>query len=110
VEKAFFDAKLSLPRNVVESVSILTNRTLLRDSDHISVMPFQVAKYDVEQGMLTILPINLPTTARPVGVIMRAPGDLPPAAKAFLDCLRAAGATMSSQQAKFFKPAKTKAK
>jgi DNA-binding transcriptional LysR family regulator len=90
VERAFVDAGVPLPRNVIESVSILTNRVLLRKSDSIAVMPYHVALDDVEQGLLAILPVKLKSIESPVGAILRAPGELPPAANAFLGCLRLA--------------------
>jgi DNA-binding transcriptional LysR family regulator len=91
IERAFIEAGAPLPRNVIESVSILTNRALLRKSDCIGVMPYHVALDDVEQGLLAILPVKLKSIETPVGAILRAPGTLPPAASALLDCLRLAG-------------------
>jgi DNA-binding transcriptional LysR family regulator len=91
IERAFVEAGAPLPRNVIESVSILTNRALLRKSDCIGVMPYHVALDDVEQGLLAILPVKLKSIESPVGAILRAPGTLPPAASALLDCLRLAG-------------------
>ena len=91
IERAFVDAGAALPRNVIESVSILTNRALLRKSDSIGVMPYHVALDDVEQGLLAILPVKLKSIESPVGAILRAPGTLPPAASALLECLRVAG-------------------
>lgn len=91
IERAFVDAGAQLPRNVIESVSILTNRALLRKSDCVAVMPYHVALDDVELGLLAILPVKLKSIETPVGAILRAPGTLPPAASALLDCLRLAG-------------------
>jgi DNA-binding transcriptional LysR family regulator len=90
IERAFLEANAPLPRNVIESVSILTNRVLLRKSDCIGVMPYHVALDDVENGLLAILPVKLKSIESPVGVILRAPGNLPPAASALLECLRIA--------------------
>jgi len=90
IERAFTEAGVPLPRNVIESVSILTNRALLRKSDFLGVMPYHVALDDVEQGLLSILPVKLKSIESPVGVILRAPGKLPPAATALLECLRLA--------------------
>ncbi|HEX4388405.1 MAG TPA: LysR substrate-binding domain-containing protein [Steroidobacteraceae bacterium] len=90
VERAFVEAGVPLPRNVIESVSILTNRVLLRKSDSIAVMPYHVALDDVEEGLLALLPVKLKSVDSPVGAIFRAPGELPPAATAFLACLRLA--------------------
>lgn len=91
IERAFVEAGAPLPRNVIESVSILTNRALLRKSDCVGVMPYHVALDDVELGLLAILPVKLKSIESPVGVILRAPGALPPAAGALLECLRLAG-------------------
>jgi DNA-binding transcriptional LysR family regulator len=90
IERAFLEADAPLPRNVIESVSILTNRVLLRKSDCIGVMPYHVALDDVEQELLSILPVKLKSIESPVGAILRAPGQLPPAASALLECLRVA--------------------
>ncbi|HLY52886.1 MAG TPA: LysR substrate-binding domain-containing protein, partial [Steroidobacteraceae bacterium] len=97
IERAFVEAGASLPRNLIESVSILTNRALLRKSDFLGVMPYHVALDDVEQGLLSILPVKLKSIESPVGVILRAPGKLPPAAAALLECLRLAGKEVPQQ-------------
>jgi DNA-binding transcriptional LysR family regulator len=96
VERAFLEANAPLPRNVIESVSILTNRVLLRKSDCIGVMPYHVALDDVEHGLLAILPVKLKSIETPVGAILRAPGELPPAAAALLECLRLASKDVPS--------------
>jgi DNA-binding transcriptional LysR family regulator len=96
LERAFIDAGTSLPKNVIESVSILTNRVLLRKSDCLGVMPYHVALDDVEHGLLAILPVRLKSLESPVGVIVRAPGDLPPAASALREYLRTAAKDVPS--------------
>jgi DNA-binding transcriptional LysR family regulator len=95
LEKAFESAKTPLPTNIIVSMSTLTNSRLIRKSDCISVLPYQVALDDVQNGLLSILPVKLKGTEAPVGAIMRAPGALPPAAKVLLDCLRRIGQTVS---------------
>jgi DNA-binding transcriptional LysR family regulator len=96
IERAFLDASAPLPRNIIESVSILTNRALLRKSDCIGVMPYHVALDDVQQGLLSLLPVKLKSIESPVGAIVRAPGKLPPAAAALLECLRIAARDVPS--------------
>ncbi len=64
------------------SMSTLVNRVLLRKSDCIAILPYHVARDDVEQGLLKLLPVKLGNLQTPVGAIIRAPGDLPPAARA----------------------------
>src|SRR6516225_5820507 len=96
IERAFIDVNAPMPRNVIESVSILTNRVLLRKSDCIGVLPYHVALDDVEHGLLAILPVKLKSIESPVGAILRAPGKLPPAASALLECLRIAARAVPS--------------
>jgi DNA-binding transcriptional LysR family regulator len=96
VDRAFLEASAPLPRNVIESVSILTNRVLLRKSDCIGVLPYHVALDDVEHGLLSILPVKLKSIESPVGAMLRAPGSLPPAASALLECLRVAARAVPS--------------
>jgi DNA-binding transcriptional LysR family regulator len=80
-----------MPRNVIASMSILVNRVLLRKSDCIAILPYHVARDDVEHGLLALLPVKLGTLQTPVGAILRAPGDLPPAASALMECLKVVG-------------------
>jgi DNA-binding transcriptional LysR family regulator len=96
IERAFLEANAPLPRNVIESISILTNRVLLRKSDCIGVLPYHVALDDVEHGLLSVLPVKLKSIESPVGAILRAPGSLPPAASALLECLRIAARDVPS--------------
>lgn len=91
LEKAFSDAGLDPPRCVVQSVSLLTNRHLLRDSDLVGAWPRGVAADDLAQGHLVSLPIRLDGIPWPVGVSTRKQSRLSPAAEALLSMLRAAG-------------------
>ncbi len=97
VERAFDAAGLPLPLNVIESMSTTANRSLIRQTDYIGVLPMQVALDDVDHGLISILPVRLKGTVRPVGVIMRATGTLPPAAAAFLGCLRTVGRNIAAR-------------
>lgn len=96
IEKAFYDEGLDPPRPAVQSVTMLTNRTLLLSSDMIGVWPFQVVSDDVARGVLTLLPVQLSTTTGPVGISRRRNGMLSPAATALVDELKAVAATIST--------------
>ena len=91
LEKAFFDAGLDPPNCAVQSVSLLTNRQLLLDSDLIGVWPRGVAADDLAQGRLVALPVRLDDILWPVGVSTRKQVRLSPAAEALLSMLRAVG-------------------
>lgn len=94
IEQTFSDANVPLPTNVIESISILTNRALLQNSDYVGVLPYHVALADVKQGILRILPVKLVSAGRPVGIITRG-DELLPAAAALVECLRVVGAQIS---------------
>jgi DNA-binding transcriptional LysR family regulator len=92
LEKAFFDAGLDPPRCAVESVSLPTNRRLLRESDLIGAWPQGVAADELETGRLVALPVRLTEILGPVGVTLRSDSPLSPSADAFLQALEAVGA------------------
>ena len=96
IERVFAAAQLPLPKNIVESMSALTNRILLEGSDVVGVLPYHVVRSDIRKGSLALLPVPLPGTESPVGAIMRAPGDLRPSAAALLEHLRRTGGAMAS--------------
>ena len=91
IEEAFFDAGLDPPRCAVQSVSLLTNRQLLYDSDLIGVWPRGVAADDLMLGRLVALPVRLNDALWPVGISTRKLARLSPAADAMLSMLRAVG-------------------
>ena len=91
LEKAFFDAGLDPPRCAVQSVSILTNRKLLYDTDMIGAWPRGVAADDLAQGRLVSLALRLDEILWPVGVATRKLAQLSPAADALLAMLREVG-------------------
>ena len=96
IEKMFIEATLPLPRNVIASMSTLVNRVLLRKSDCIAILPYHVARDDVEQGLLELLPVKLGGLQTPVGAIIRSPGDLPPAARALMECVKIVGRELNT--------------
>jgi len=85
IETAFRSEDLEPPADVVESVSILTNHSLLLDTDMVGAMPYQVAS--VQQG-LTILPISLAAQAGRVGATTRSDVELSATARYFMTVVR----------------------
>ncbi|QYX56540.1 LysR family transcriptional regulator [Roseovarius sp. SCSIO 43702] len=77
-----------LPAIVIESVSYLANRALLRSHDLIGLLPAHVAALDVEAGLLASIDWDVPFGGRPVGVSYRGKNSLSPAGRAFLSALR----------------------
>ena len=87
VETAFDQLDLAIPENRIESVSFLTNRALMLESDCIGVLPAHVAATDIRLGALTALPVPLAVPGRPVGVLRCRDETLTPAAAILLRCL-----------------------
>jgi len=78
------------PRVMVESVSYLANRSLLRSHEFLAVVPAHVATTDIERGLLAQIDWTVPFGAGPVGVSHRGEDGLSPAGAAFLGALRKA--------------------
>lgn len=82
VEAAFESEGLAPPVNFVESISLLTNRAILLQSDSIGVMPYEIFRHDIAEGLVVVLPVKLSTVPSPVGIITRAGSTpSPPAAR-----------------------------
>lgn len=97
IDKEFLDHGCAPPANAVESVSFLTNRRLLMNTDMLAVVPYHVMEHEVRQGVLGIVPCKLKLGSGQVGVSYRRQGGLSPAAVAFLDELRIAAQNLNSQ-------------
>lgn len=90
VDQFFVSQQQYCPPAILESVSYLTNRSLLRARDLIGLMPEHVASYDIENGWLARLDWAVPFGEGPVGVSYRGPDSLSPAGAEFLNALRQA--------------------
>jgi DNA-binding transcriptional LysR family regulator len=94
LEVAFLRENLEPPADIIESVSILTNHTLLMETDMIAAMPHQVAS--IQQG-LRILPVTLEATSSRIGATMRATSGLSAAADYFMSIVREVAAGIRTE-------------
>ncbi len=101
IDLAFHKDGLDVPSNPVESVSILTNRALLKNSDMITALPLQVVLTYEEIGLLKRLDIPLIIEPGPIGVTLRAQRELPPAAHYLLEALREEAAKLTKKYQDF---------
>jgi DNA-binding transcriptional LysR family regulator len=62
---------------------------MLQQSDMLSVLATDVARYYAAHGLLTILPIELPCQMEAFGIITRRDRLLSPAAEVMLKAIRA---------------------
>lgn len=92
IDITFMEEGLEPPVHAIDSVSLLTNRQLLRATDHLGVFPAQVARQEATLGSVVILPVVLRATAGLIGITTRANTRLSPAAGVFVETLRAVAA------------------
>ncbi|MES2260266.1 MAG: LysR family transcriptional regulator [Pseudomonadota bacterium] len=77
-EQAFREAGLALPAHTVETGALVTIRALLLESDRLAaVSPLQM-RFEIDSGMLALLPVDLGNTSRVIGMTTRA--DVEPSA------------------------------
>ncbi|MTI17731.1 LysR family transcriptional regulator [Rhodobacteraceae bacterium RKSG542] len=94
LDQYFINQDQYVPPVSVESVSYLTNRSLLQARDFIGLMPAHVAAQDIASGALEQINWTVPFGESPVGVSYRRGGQLSPAGVAFLSALREAAKVM----------------
>ncbi|MFD0905297.1 LysR family transcriptional regulator [Actinomadura sediminis] len=92
LEQVFRAEGLEPPANLVECTSVLTVRTLVRDTDMIAALPELVARTDAD---LAPLPVPLETVRRQVGVTLPAHRAPTPSARLMLDHLRREAAAIT---------------
>ncbi|HLV75458.1 DNA-binding transcriptional LysR family regulator [Actinomadura hallensis] len=93
LEQVFRAEGLALPGDLVECTSVLTVRTLVRDTDMIAALPELVARTDAG---IAPLPVPLETVRRQVGVTLPAHRAPTPSARIMLDHLRREAAELTA--------------
>ncbi|GAB2785707.1 LysR family transcriptional regulator [Halomonas shantousis] len=71
-EHEFRSAGLEPPEVIVEAGNLSTIRTLLLDSDRVTLVSPHQVHFEIEGGQLALLPIQLKGTLRPIGITIRA--------------------------------------
>ena len=94
VDQFFLNQHQYAPPETLESVSYLTNRSLLQSRHLIGLMPSHVVAQDIENGYLALVNWTVPFGEGPVGVSYREGDSLSPAGAAFLKALRRAADTV----------------
>ena len=94
VDQFFVSQNQYAPPSVLESVSYLTNRSLLQKRDLIGLMPEHVVFHDVKSKTLAQVDWSVPFGKGPVGVSHRGADTLSPAGAEFLKALRRAAKAM----------------
>ena len=90
IENYFRAQRVTPPVPVVESVSVIANAVLMRDTDLVAMLPLGVARYYAEIGQLAILRFRPEWVLPAVGLAVRADVTEPRALAALRTALRAA--------------------
>jgi len=84
------DQRLALPRNLMETGSMLTTMSLVRHSQYVAVLPLVVARDYAAHGMIAIVDCPLQRTLAAYGSLVRADRPLSGVAREFLALVHAA--------------------
>jgi DNA-binding transcriptional LysR family regulator len=92
LDDLILSATQRLPVHVIESTSMITNQTLLLESDCVSVLPTATARHYERAGMLCVLPLELDDLVGPAVVVTRRDGVRTASVDAFIDVVLAVAA------------------
>jgi DNA-binding transcriptional LysR family regulator len=84
VAEAFRTRGLTIPRSAVITSSVHMRHNMLVTGRFLAMLPSAMLKFPTYRGSLRALPIDLPETRRPIGLIALKKRDLSPVAKLFL--------------------------
>ena len=88
VEEAFRARGLAVPRSSVITSSVHMRHNMLVTGRFVAMLPSAMLRFPTYRGSLKVLPIDLPETRRPIGLVTLKKRDLSPVAKLFVDCAR----------------------
>jgi DNA-binding transcriptional LysR family regulator len=104
VDLMFQELNLQQPTNSVETSSLLFITKMMQQSDMVSVMATDVARYYADHGLLSILPLTLPCDMEPFGFITRRDRLLSPAASRVLRSLKSSAMAVYGKQFELDEP------
>lgn len=84
----FIEATGRKPKNPIESVSILTNQTLLQEAPLLCTLSAVAAERYASQRLLAVLPVTFKGLSVPVALVTREAGRPSPAVEALIAALR----------------------
>lgn len=84
IENILMQARMTSELDILETASILATTAMIGESDMISVVPRDVAEHYEAYGMVTILPVELPTLMVNPGIITKKSKPVSPAVQKFI--------------------------
>jgi DNA-binding transcriptional LysR family regulator len=88
VVKAFRASGLDFPRATVVTFPHEVRNSLLATGRFLTVLPISVLRFPAKHPFLKVLPVQLPITSGPIGIVTLKNRMLSPVAQLFIDCAR----------------------
>ena len=88
IAQAFRDGGLDLPPTTIVTSTVPVRSALLATGRFLTIMPNSVLQFSANNPAIKRLPVELPTTRRPVGIITLKKRTLSPVAQLFIQCAR----------------------
>jgi DNA-binding transcriptional LysR family regulator len=98
IAEAFHAGGLEVPQSTVHTSTVPVRNALLATGRFFSIVPETVARFGTKEAALKVLPIDLQTTRRTIGIVTLKKRTLNPVAQLFIDC--------AHEMAKGFQPSK----
>ena len=97
VAEAFRTSGLEVPPAAVFTSVTPVRNALLATGRFVSIVQGSVVRFNLNNPAFKVLPIDLPTTRRPIGVITLKSRTLSPVAQLFIDCAHEVAKTLTKQ-------------
>jgi DNA-binding transcriptional LysR family regulator len=98
IAQAFRDRGLDLPPTTIITATVPVRSALLATGRFLTIIPDSVLRFPANNPALKRLPVELPTTRRPVGIITMKNRTLSPVAQLFIDCAREVAQALAKQR------------
>jgi DNA-binding transcriptional LysR family regulator len=97
VAEAFRTSGLEVPPAAVFTSVTPVRNALLATGRFVSIVQGSVVRFNLNNPAFKVLPIDLPTTRRPIGVIRLKSRTLSPVAQLFIDCAHEVAKTLTKK-------------
>lgn len=100
VRDIFRVSGVELPRHGVTCGSLQFTYMLMATGRYLGLFPKSLLHFSGNRFAIKVLPVQLPATSPPVGIVTLKNRTIPPAAKLFIDCVRTVAKPLASSSKK----------
>ena len=94
VKEAFAEQGLPLPRTAVLTSAVPVRNALLATGRFLTIVPASGLKFPAQNPLVKVVPVDLPSTSRPIAITTLRNRALSPVAQLFADCARKVASAM----------------